>query len=536
MKLLLCGGFRISKGIYRFWVSFFVIDCQLLRRSIALDFVAIDFETANSDRDSACALGIVLVNNGEIVKQEYHLICPPKLSFNPYNVKIHGITEKDVIDKPRFHELWPDIKHYFEGNSIISHNASFDMSVLRNCLDFYEITYPSLEYGCTYIMSKIHWPDLSCYKLDTVAASIDFDFRHHHALEDALACAQIALQVFNGYQARDLQVLASNMGFSIGCLYPGGYRPASGKVNNGPSLNTSSRKSSEKKYYNSKAELDKALHTLIGIIGGIAIDEVINYHEIKELESWFINNAHLLRRPPFSEIVNMLDEAFSDGIFTAEEKADIIWVCNNYGQDNMYHDSITYDIQILHGIMHGVIADNRINQIELEKLDDWLAENDHLTGIYPYDELCSLLLTVLKDGQLTDDEVDILKVFFSDYVDIAASPNLDEQEIAELKKIITLPGICAACPSIDFGGNLFCFTGQSTRASRNDISNIIVSKGGQYKDTVTQNTAYLIVGGEGSPCWAFSCYGRKVEKAMNMRKAGKPIMIIHENDFWDAIA
>lgn len=192
-----------------------------------MNFVAIDFETANSDRDSACALGIVCVSQGEIVKQEYHLICPPRLAFNPFNVAIHGITEKDVVDKPRFHELWPSIQHYFEGNYILSHNASFDMSVLRNCLDFYEIPYPNFDYGCTLIMARKHWPDLTCHKLDAVAASIDIEFNHHHALDDAFACAQIALQVFRNHQVSDLKDLSSALGFSIGSLYPGGYKPAS---------------------------------------------------------------------------------------------------------------------------------------------------------------------------------------------------------------------------------------------------------------------------------------------------------------------
>lgn len=500
-----------------------------------MDFTAIDFETANEDRASACALGIACIRDGNIVEKEYFLIKPPNLRFNHYNIKIHGIRSTDVIDKPTFKQLWPTIKRHFEDKIVISHNASFDISVLRNCLDFYEISYPNLEYGCTYIMSKKHWPQLPCHKLDAVAASIDFEFRHHHALDDASACAQIALQIFNHYQAKDLTDLSSNLGFSIGSIYPGGYKPASIKSYNTPSLNTGSCTPPLRKTHNSRSDFDKALHTLAGIISGISIDEVINHREIRELESWFINNSHLLKKRPFSEIVNMLDDAFADGLFTAEEKADIIWVCNNYAQDNMYHDSITHDIQILHGIMHGVIADNKINQTELEKLDGWLTENDHLIGIYPYDELCSLLLTVLKDGQITDDEVDLLKVFFSDYVDIAASPNLDEEEIARLKKSITLPGICAACPSIDFEGNLFCFTGQSSRATRDDISSLIQSKGGIYKDSVTRDTAYLVVGAEGSPCWAFSCYGRKVEKAVNMRKSGKTIMIIHENDFWDYV-
>lgn len=47
---------------------------------------------------------------------------------------------------------------------------------------------------------------------------------------------------------------------------------------------------------------------------------------------------------------------------------------------------------------------------------------------------------------------------------------------------------------------------------------------------------YLIVGAEGNPCWKFSCYGRKVEKAVELRKEGSRLLIIHELDFHDAVA
>ncbi|HPN82790.1 MAG TPA: NAD-dependent DNA ligase, partial [Spirochaetota bacterium] len=58
---------------------------------------------------------------------------------------------------------------------------------------------------------------------------------------------------------------------------------------------------------------------------------------------------------------------------------------------------------------------------------------------------------------------------------------------------------------------------------------------GQVQDRVTEETDYLVVGSGGSPYWAFSCYGRKVERAMNLRRDGHPVSIVHESDFWDAL-
>ncbi len=197
-----------------------------------MNFTAIDFETANEKRSSACALGIVCVEDNIVKEQCYYLIQPPDLYFNPFNVAIHGIRKSDVIDKPNFHELWPSLKHYFENNIVIAHNASFDMSVLRATLDYYKIPFPKLQYGCTWMMSKKEWPDRLSHKLNDIAAMLDFSFEHHHALEDANACAQIAIHILDKNSTFNIDELSATLGFSMGSLYPGGYTPASASSKN----------------------------------------------------------------------------------------------------------------------------------------------------------------------------------------------------------------------------------------------------------------------------------------------------------------
>ena len=55
--------------------------------------LAIDFETANASRSSACSIGYALIENGEIIKNEEVLINPEEY-FDPFNISIHGITEE----------------------------------------------------------------------------------------------------------------------------------------------------------------------------------------------------------------------------------------------------------------------------------------------------------------------------------------------------------------------------------------------------------------------------------------------------------
>ena len=72
-----------------------------------MNFVAIDFETANYARDSACAIGLVKVVGGEIVDKVVHLIKPPTREF--VFTYIHGLTWNDVAKSADFGELWPTL-------------------------------------------------------------------------------------------------------------------------------------------------------------------------------------------------------------------------------------------------------------------------------------------------------------------------------------------------------------------------------------------------------------------------------------------
>lgn len=289
--------------------------------------------------------------------------------------------------------------------------------------------------------------------------------------------------------------------------------------------------------YMHKAEIDKAMHTLEGMLKGIAIDNIINQKEAEELRHWYYHYGDLVTKHPFSGLIPSIATALEDNVLDNEELNDLLWVCNNFTFDRLYYDVITSDIQALHGMLHGILSDNLITESELSGLSDWLEENSHLAGIYPYDEIYSVSNSVLSDGLISNAEKDLLKVLFTDFIDIEISLNINKKEIAELKKEISIGGICAMCPEIAFPGKIFCFTGRSSKTiSRNTIKDTIESIDGIFTNSVSKKTDYLVVGNGGNPCWAFSCYGRKVEAAIELRKAGHSILVVHENDFWDSFA
>lgn len=283
------------------------------------------------------------------------------------------------------------------------------------------------------------------------------------------------------------------------------------------------------------AELHKAINTLRGIVAGINSDKTVGSTEITELTHWCALQANLRDRHPFSELLPVIESACADGVVTEDEAKDILFLCNNFVDNSSYYDVVTSSIQFLSGLVHGLMADGELSDNEIITLKSWVAANDFLTGSYPFDEINSLLSEILADKKITQDEREQLMAFFGNIIDFSSSYNLAAPDFAELREKYSISGVCASCPEITFQDKLFCFTGESYRAKRADIGVVIARLGGALRSGVTKKTNYLIVGNAGNPCWAYACYGRKIEEAVALRKEGARVTIVNETDFWDAV-
>jgi DNA polymerase-3 subunit epsilon len=194
-----------------------------------MNFIAIDFETANEKRNSPCSIGIVVVNNGNIVEKIHHLIRPKEMRFMPINIGIHGIRPSVVENEPEFDKVWQKVKHYFNESLVIAHNASFDVSVLRNSAELYDIELPSFKYICTMKLSRSFYKGIANAKLNTVNDFLGYEFKHHDALYDALACSNILLNISEELQCKDINEISKLIGVTIGTVDNNGYSPSSTK-------------------------------------------------------------------------------------------------------------------------------------------------------------------------------------------------------------------------------------------------------------------------------------------------------------------
>lgn len=154
-------------------------------------FVAIDFETADRGRDSACSVGLVRVENGRITEKVVQLIKPPRFLFE--FTHIHGLSWADVADAPTFAQAWPRLSPLVEGADFLAaHNAPFDSGVLAACCAAAGLPPPPQRFICTVRVAREVWKIFPT-KLNDVCARLDIELDHHEALSDAEACARIVL-------------------------------------------------------------------------------------------------------------------------------------------------------------------------------------------------------------------------------------------------------------------------------------------------------------------------------------------------------
>lgn len=203
-----------------------------------MNFIAIDFETANEKRNSACSIGIAVIKDGRVVEKIHHLIRPREMRFMPINIGIHGIRPAMVVNEPEFDQVWEKIEHYFNESLVIAHNAAFDISVLRKCAELYNIELPYFEYICTMKLAKNFYKGIENVKLNTVNNFLGYEFKHHDALYDALACSNILLNISEELECKDIKKISQLIGVTIGNVNKDDYKPSQTK---GSCIKTSDR-------------------------------------------------------------------------------------------------------------------------------------------------------------------------------------------------------------------------------------------------------------------------------------------------------
>ena len=158
----------------------------------------LDFETANGCTGSICAAGCGILHDGEPGETREWLVRPhPTLDrMDPFCFRVHGISSDDLLNADEFPAIWPELRDMLlSADYVVIHNAPFDLGHLRAVLALYGLPPVRFPYVCSLAASRRALPELASHSLDCVAAYFDIRFRHHNALEDALACAKVLHEI-----------------------------------------------------------------------------------------------------------------------------------------------------------------------------------------------------------------------------------------------------------------------------------------------------------------------------------------------------
>ena len=186
-------------------------------------FAAIDFETATAERSSACAVGLLVVDDWTAVDSRSWLIQPPGNRYDAFNTMIHGLSASLTADSPSFAEVWPEVESSINGRLVAAHNTAFDMSVLRRSAGVTGLELAEMRFACTYRLARSTWPDKWSYKLNNLADDFDIELDHHDALSDASAAGELVAHICHAHGVGSLEEVAEILGYRIGWLRPGEY-------------------------------------------------------------------------------------------------------------------------------------------------------------------------------------------------------------------------------------------------------------------------------------------------------------------------
>lgn len=450
-----------------------------------------DVEYANSKNKSICQIGIMCENfeTGDPVYPELSIMINPEDGFDDFCIKVHGITSSKVKDEPNFATAWKTIEKYFTNAIVVGHNvASSDLDALVKCLRRYNLDIPEFYYICTFELSKKYVKRyfVDNYALSTLCGYFDIDIDNaHDAFDDACACNDLFRALVKGFNINiDEEVQRYNV-----------------------------KETSEMIAYISDPLLRKSISDFYGIIRGFSIDNVITSEEKNYIIKWKEDYNKYYTHKEIRHIIDEINNILYDGIITNNEIIKLQSVIKLY-LDNVSASTITLSTQILNGIMKGITTDNKITDVEVKNLRQWLYDNIYLQGYYPFDQLLSIIEKALDDQVITEEEQKDINNVICKLLDPV------EKMKSELNSI---------------EGKVVCLSGNFEYGEKRDVARYIEQRKGFVVPNMTRKVNVLIIGSNECQAYSNGTYGTKIRKAIEFKEKGCNIDILKESDFFDKI-
>lgn len=173
------------------------------------------------------------------------------------------------------------------------------------------------------------------------------------------------------------------------------------------------------------------------------------------------------------------------------------------------------------GLVKGVIVDGEVTVGEAQYLAHWIDANPEAVLNWPGDALAQRLRRIFADGYVSDEEREDLRHFLEKMVgtDTGANGNVNAATRLPLDE---------PPPLLAFPGWEYVFTGRFIWGTRTACEEVVARLGGVCRSGITKRTRVLVIGDLGSRDWIQTSYGRKIEKAVEYRRTGVPLVITDE--------
>ena len=287
-------------------------------------------------------------------------------------------------------------------------------------------------------------------------------------------------------------------------------------------------------------EEGRSIQVIEGLLKGIAADNEINMHEVKSLKEWLDNHSHFRDMYPYADLYDIISKIFAEKRVSKYLQSELLDFCNSFYVKDGVYDSFTSEMRILHGYISGIMADGVINIKELEVFNNWLDVHNKFSNRWPYSEIAELIHNVLRDGKIDNSEHGKMMNIFGDFIEKKISDNYIDDSISDGSWMKSEAPVVKSVSSIFENVNIvlnakaFCFTGQAN-LKRKDLREMLENSGGIFKNGVSHQIDYLVIGNKSNPAWVYATYGRKIEAVMNLKKEGYSISIINESQFVQAV-
>ena len=175
-----------------------------MSRQIVLDTETTGLSAEGGDR--IIELGCVELVNRKLTGNNLHLYLNPERDSHEDALRVHGISNEFLRDKPKFAERVQDILQYLQGAELIIHNASFDVGFLNKELELVGLAPLSAHVGGvidTLAMAKEMFPGKR-NSLDSLCDRLGVDNSSrtlHGALLDAELLADVYINMTRGQDA-----------------------------------------------------------------------------------------------------------------------------------------------------------------------------------------------------------------------------------------------------------------------------------------------------------------------------------------------